>query len=231
MDMGNTSLEPKLLGFWTRCIRETAHWSQEALAASSNLDVRTIQRIEAGKPASITTRRSLARGLGYDNQDIFEDPKFIKTVHELLDGVQKADRDDFEKQFPDHVPVKTTVVTSGEALGQIAECSEAYLFHSDNEISAEAKQVAATIFDYLRDLGDIISDISCSDKLQYIQELEAMLRQLQGLGAATYSASRSTKMVGAFWDNKTPVPLVIGYLTVVPEGKVIEQMMVPRRLS
>ena len=114
MDMRNTSLEPKLLGFWTRCIRETAHWSQEALAASSNLDVRTIQRIEAGKAASLTTRRSLARGLGYDNQDIFEDLKFINSLHELLDGVQKASREDFAKQFPDHVPVKTEIVISGE---------------------------------------------------------------------------------------------------------------------
>ena len=56
--------DPKFLAFWTRCIREASHWSQEALAASSGLDVRTIQRIEAGRPASITTRRALARGLG-----------------------------------------------------------------------------------------------------------------------------------------------------------------------
>ncbi len=150
MDVRNISLEPKLLGFWTRCIRETAQWSQEALAASSNLDVRTIQRIEAGKPSSLTTRRSLARGLGYDNRDIFDDPKFIQTVHKLLDGFQEAHRNEFEKQFPDHVSVKTTVVSSGEALGRIVECSEAYVFHSDDEISAEAKQVSATIFDYLR---------------------------------------------------------------------------------
>jgi DNA-binding XRE family transcriptional regulator len=41
-------LDPKILGFWTRCLRETQHMSQDALAASSGLDVRTIQRIEAG---------------------------------------------------------------------------------------------------------------------------------------------------------------------------------------
>jgi len=74
------SLPPNILGFWTRCIRTTMHWSQEALAASANLTPRTIQRIEAGEQSSITTRRSLARGLGYENPDIFEDPEFIVTV-------------------------------------------------------------------------------------------------------------------------------------------------------
>jgi DNA-binding XRE family transcriptional regulator len=68
-----TTLEPTLLGFWTKCIREASHWSQEAVAASAGLDVRTIQRVEAGKPVSIKTRRALARGLGYENHDIFQD--------------------------------------------------------------------------------------------------------------------------------------------------------------
>jgi transcriptional regulator with XRE-family HTH domain len=56
-----TILDPKLLGFWTKCLRESQHISQDALAASSGLDVRTIQRIEAGNAVSVTTRRCLAR--------------------------------------------------------------------------------------------------------------------------------------------------------------------------
>jgi DNA-binding XRE family transcriptional regulator len=230
MDTGHTTLEPKLLGFWTRCLRETSNWSQEALAASANLDVRTIQRIEAGRSVNLTTRRSLARGLGYDNPDIFQDPQFIKTVHDLLTQTQKAHRDDFEKQFPDHLPVKTAAVTRGEDLGRIAEC-EAYLFHADDKISSGAKQVAASIFDYVHDLGDIISEIPFSEKLTYVQTMGDMLNELRGLGAAAYSAIRSTKVVGSSWPDKTPMPLSIGYLTVVPAEKVIEQMMVPRRVS
>ena len=38
-------------------------------------------------------------------------------------------------------------------------------------------------------------------------------------------------MVGASWVDKTPHPLIIGYLTVVPVEKVLTEMMVPRRLS
>ena len=71
--------DPKFLAFWTKCIRETSHWPQEVLAAAAGLDVRTIQRIEAGYPVSVTTRRALARGLGYDNPNVFDDAEFIKT--------------------------------------------------------------------------------------------------------------------------------------------------------
>lgn len=38
-------------------------------------------------------------------------------------------------------------------------------------------------------------------------------------------------MVGATWADKTPVPMTIAYLTVVPAEKVLTDMMVPRRLS
>jgi hypothetical protein len=38
-------------------------------------------------------------------------------------------------------------------------------------------------------------------------------------------------MVGANWTDKTPIPITIGYLTVVPVEKVMTEMMVPRRLS
>jgi hypothetical protein len=37
-------------------------------------------------------------------------------------------------------------------------------------------------------------------------------------------------MVGENWRDKTPIPITIGYVTVVPKGRAIEEMMVPKRL-
>lgn len=175
-----TTLEPALLGFWTKCIREASHWSQEAVAASAGLDVRTIQRIEAGKPVSITTRRALARGLGYENHDVFQDPTFIATVHGLLTDLQNGKRADFQAQFPDHIHVPVTRVTSGEALGRLADTSEATLLHSDELLVPKAKKITASLFDYLRDVADISDDASFSDKLTYNKEMNAMLQKLEG---------------------------------------------------
>jgi DNA-binding XRE family transcriptional regulator len=231
MNTAALSLPPKILGFWTKCIRTTMHWSQEALAVNANLTTRTIQRIEAGEPSSVTTRRSLARGLGYENQDIFEDPEFVSTVLKLLEGAQGQNAEEVQKQFPDHVPVSTKPVTNGEALAALAESSNASLFHCDEEVSLEAKQQAACLFDYLRDMVDLWSEISFSDRVSYTLEMGNMVRDLEAVGARVYEASRSAKMVGDHWENKTPIPLTIGYLIVVPREKDISQLMVPKKLS
>lgn len=231
METAALSLPPNILGFWTKCIRTTMHWSQEALAASANLTPRTIQRIEAGEQVSITTRRGLARGLGYENPDIFEDPEFITTVLKLIGDMQGLKVEDFHKQFPDHIPVATRRVENGEALAALVGSSEASLLHCDDEVSLEGKRQAAHLFDYMRDLVDIWDDISFSDRLSYTQEMEKMVRDLESLGVHVHEAARSTKMVGANWDDKTPIPLTIGYLVAVPKDKEIKQLMVPKRLS
>lgn len=130
--------DPKFLGFWTQCIRKASHWSQEALAANSGLDVRTVQRIEAGNPTTITTRRALARGLGYDNPDVFDDPAFIQSIHELFDGIQKAQEEEFKKQFPDLIRVSVERAATGQDLAQLAHDSNAYLFHADEAVPNDA---------------------------------------------------------------------------------------------
>jgi hypothetical protein len=117
--------------------------------------------------------------------------------------------EDFHKQFPDLVPIEATLVKSGEALAALAGNSEAYLFHCDDEISHEAKQRAARLFDYLRDLVDVWDDVSFSDRLRYTQDMEQMLSELEGLDVRVHVASRSTKVVGVHWENNTPLPLSI----------------------
>jgi len=39
------------------------------------------------------------------------------------------------------------------------------------------------------------------------------------------------QIVGSFWVDKTPMPFRAGYLTVVPVGHDIKEIIVPRRLS
>jgi hypothetical protein len=96
-------------------------------------------------------------------------------------------------------------------------------------ISDEAKKTAATLFDYVRDLLDLGDMASCCEKVGYNRELEALLRELERLGATVYSALRPMKMCGENWEDKTPVSLEVGYLTVVPAENVLEDMFVPRR--
>ncbi len=225
-----TLLEPKLLGFWVRCIRQAQHMSQDALAAVSGVDIRTIQRMEAGNIVNVTTRRCIARGLGYENPDAFDDPEFGLEVHGLLEGMHAIQQKAFERQNPDRVRVKAERVLNGEALGRFADAANAVSLNADDGISQEAKEVAAALFDYVRDLIDVRDDASFSDKLGFNEYLGTMLRELEGFGTVTYSAFRSVKMTGENWTDKTPLQLTIGYLTVVPAREVLEEMFVPRRV-
>ena len=120
-------LSPAAIGFWTRCLRASRNWSQEALAAATDLDTRTIQRIESGKPSSVDTRRGLARGLGYENLNIFEDPEFAMWLTGFIDNVQELRQEKIHSQRPDHVPVSASRVTSGETLARLAGATNALI--------------------------------------------------------------------------------------------------------
>lgn len=231
MNTAQPLLEPKVLGFWVKCIRETSNWSQEALAASSGIDVRTIQRVEAGKPASITTRRALARGLGYDNSDIFDSPEFVSSVYKILGDLNGTSQEAMEKQFPDHMKLPAERVANGDALGRLTDVSTGLVLHMDDGLSTDAKEIAAALFDYLQDMQDIRDDISFSDKLSYNHEMGTMLADLEANGAIAFSALRRTKIAGIFWADKAPMPFTAVYITVVPAGRELIEMMVPRSLS
>ncbi|NEK19761.1 helix-turn-helix transcriptional regulator [Rhizobium leguminosarum] len=231
MDTNALKIDPKVLGFWIKCIRNTLNWSQEAVAEQSGLTVRTIQRIEAGEPSSISTRRSLARGLGYDDHGVFDSPEFMATVYKFLADIQGTSPEAMEKQFPDHMRLPAERITGGDALGRLAEMSDGLVLHMEDELNQDAKEIAASLFDYLRDVADISEEASFTHKLSYNVEMGTMLADLEAKGAVAYSAIRRTQMVGSNWPNKTPIPLTAVYVTVVPTGREFKEVMVPRRLA
>jgi transcriptional regulator with XRE-family HTH domain len=221
-------LNPSILAWWTRAVREASHWSQEAVAASSGLTVRTIQRIEAGRPSGVTTRRALARGLGYDNPEIFFDPKFAEIISGFFREIEKISRDAMEKQFPDKIRLRVRPVRNGAELARLAELAKAYNYCCDDEVPEEAKQAAATLFDYLNDYGDSAEFYSNMDKLGVHRELDALLNDLARDGAIVHSALRATSVVGKSWPDQTPMPLDILYFVIHAKDKVIEEFLVPK---
>lgn len=224
------ALDPKLLGFWVRCIRDAQHMSQDALAAAASVDVRTIQRFENGTPVNLTSRRCIARALGYENVDIFDDPAFTVSVYQFFGEIKKFKLDAQVKEYPDRVRVKVEKVLTGDGLGQLAGGSNAILLHADEALSEEAKDAAAVVFDFVRDLMDL-GDIPFGDKRRFNKELEKLLRSLEAQGAVVYSALRSVNMVGENWTDKSPMRAMVGYLAVVPAEKQLDEIYAPRRMS
>ena len=214
-----------VLAWWTKMLRASSDLSQEALAANAGLTTRTIQRIEAGRSSNVQTRRALARGLGYDNQDIFEDPEAIQRFSTLWSDIDSLTKDALEAQFPDRVKLAATRITSGAQLGRLAENIDVSCFHYDEALGPDAKAAAAAIFDYLRDYGDVDELYSETGKLTVYEELDGLLRTLESTGVAAHSALRRA----VFRDDATnldakPLSVTVGYLIVDTADKEIQEI-------
>ncbi len=224
-----TILDPKMLGFWARCLRETQHLSQEALAAAANVDVRTVQRFEAGQGVHVNSRRSLATALGYENADIFDTPEFVTFVLEFFDNIKAIQQKQLDDQFPDRIRLQAASLSTGDQAIQFIHAVQAVSFDIDPELGDQAKEVAASFGDFLRDLIDL-DDLSLTDRLSLAKPLDDLLAQLKAEGAAVYSASRDRKFRGDDWGDKPSLKMVVGHVVMVPATKRLEQFAVSRNL-
>lgn len=234
--MANTTLlDPKMLGFWIKCLREGQQWSQEALAAAAGVDVRTIQRIESGEKASVTTRRAIARGLGYDKSEIFDDPKFAEEMVRFFDTITKSNQEaaekEFQKQFPDHRRLAVERVSAGSDLLKMVDDVNAMLPDASKELKDEAQELAAQLFDYIRDCIDILPEVSFSERLVFGREIGSILTSLEKLGAAIYVGTRAVQLRNDVWQDKEPLPMKILYATVVPAETQLTEVVVSKRMS
>lgn len=207
-------LKPETLAWWTRLLRESSSLSQEALAAASGLNTRTIQRIENGEPSSVTTRRSLARGLGYEKTDVFDNAEIAEKIEGFRSEMGRIANEALAAQYPDRVRVQAEHVRTGEQLGGFIERGNAFAFHYDEALSDEAKSVAAALFDYARDYGDADELYSATQKLSIYKDFGEILRELESMGAATHSGIRNCDFVGSHWPDRTPIRMSITYLVV-----------------
>lgn len=221
-------LPPKTLGFWIRTLRLSSNLSQDALAETAGLTMRTVQRVEAGERASLTTRRCLARGLGYDNPDIFDDPAFVATVTDFVDTL-RADQIKAEAaRHPDHVKLEVAPAANGAALtSQIDRC-DAWVFHCDERATAEAQAEAALLFDNLQDYGDIWQELPPSGRLEAQASFSEMLAAVAAHGLRAYQATRAAYLAGVD-KSHAPMPFTIGYVTIVPADEALSHIFVPKR--
>lgn len=220
-------LSPRVLGFWVRCMRTSHKWSQEALAETSGLTPRTIQRIEAGEPVNAATRRSLARGLGYENYDVFDDPNFAVEIHKLLETISEYSE---KEQYPDHIKILAVPVNSGHSIGNLIGISSGYLFNCEETLPSETQDIAHEFFDSIHDYADAWPDTTHIDRLLAIRNFDKFIKELENIGSHAYSAMRSAQITNYLQKDKSPLRITIGYLTIVSKDKNISHIMVPKRL-
>jgi len=222
-------LPPGMLGFWIKMVRVTANMSQDALATAAGITERTVQRVEAGERVSIQTRRSLARGLGYDDPQIFDDPVFADTVTAFVDSIRAEAIKAEEAMHPDHVKIGVCAAASGADLAGMIEGAEGTVFHCDEQVSPEAQAEAAALFDSLRDWGDLWSCLSFGEKLEAQESFGAALASLAEKGVRGFCATRTGRLANATPDDLAAMPFTMAYLAIVPADQGLSHLLVPKR--
>lgn len=214
--MNNEVIDPKLLSIWIRSLRTCQSLSQDAVAAAGGIDVRSVQRAETGEKTSVQTRRSIARGLGYQNIEVFNDPQstkiFVEFISELAQQQAAANINEMRTQNPDALELIASRASGARELCQLAAGCEGLSISIADGVSEAADELRATIADWLRDFGDCASDISQAQQLEFEKELTSLLAAMANEGVSTFCTSRKVRLANRNYPEMPPFDWTIAYV-------------------
>jgi transcriptional regulator with XRE-family HTH domain len=214
---------PAEIAAFMQVTRAQRGWSQDVLAELCKIDVRTIQRAEAGEKVGEATLRAIARAFGLDDIDFFNKAHQVPTIDEIEAAKKKFDEE--------NILLDTIIVTSGRELATVFADCMADASNPAIELAPDAAEDFARLIDYLRDFRDIARDVGEVEKLAYFEEMHEMLKQLKAAGIDVCYAVRKTKLTFTHPEaDKTPVPATLMYCSAFTRGKVPGKMAVPRQV-
>jgi transcriptional regulator with XRE-family HTH domain len=218
-------MTPAEVGFLVKIYRDAMEWRQETLAELSGVTVRTIQRVEAGQPVSLDTRRAIARGFQIPDLDVFSKPDPFPTQQEL--ERQKAEFDHkylvLDASVVDGRKI-TAMLSDKQGHGAISPGSTIELPHA-------AQDVFAGMLDYVRDCMDVADVASRREMLGYGDEIDAMIAEPRPAGFCVCMAARQTSITSKSWKDRTPMDLDVAYLIAAPIDPPPTKIVVPRKLG
>ena len=227
--MSATETHPRLLtpaevAAIVKAMRAQMAWKQETLAEFAGLTPRTIQRLEAGEPSSLGTRKAVARAFGWP-LDFFDVPRVIPTHEEL--AAQKAA---FDRE---HLILDAVAADGRDILTRLHDLPgfKAIVPCSLVELSRDGQDAFAMVADYVQDCLDIIGDVTRADVLRYGDELTEMAATLAEAGYRLHVASRETKIGNPAWADKTPMPITVLYIVAAPAEQAVQHIAVKRRIA
>ncbi|MFT3760381.1 helix-turn-helix domain-containing protein [Thauera sp.] len=213
-------LTPVELAAFIKLFRDMRQWSQEQLAAISGLNVRTIQRVEKGFPASLDTRRALARAFDFEDIDVLNKPFAIPSEEEA-----KAAKEKFDQE---HVTLTAIALTTGKQLAKLAETCSMDLSEPAFELTREADERFAMLVDYLRDYRDCADHYSETQKFDVYDEMQSHIDALKALGVSLRYATRKMQVKWGTDADAKPMPATMLYVVGFPLGEEPEQFATPK---
>lgn len=215
-------LTPDEIGRVVRAFRDEFGWSQETLAELAGVTSRTVQRLEAGEPSSLDTRRAVARAFRFEDVDWLNKPFPFPDAAAL-----QARREAFERE---HLVLDARVVDGRALMAMLVDAGCDCLAGSGlSELPEGAREAFATAMDFIRDCLDVREVVPMGEMLGYGDELQAILEPLRAAGHAISAATRRTSITQAGWS--APLPVSILYVAAAPAGEPTTKIAVPRKFA
>ena len=150
-----------------RRLREAHHWTQEELAAASGVDVRTVQRAEAGLPLAVESLRAIAA-------------VFDTTPDALSVSVEDFTRSlaEFEAKY---ALIDLKPISSGAAASDFLGGNHAYQLQRIGDFSDAQADAVAEFEQDLKDWGDLWSTLEPLQRRDAERSLDHQLESLRTL--------------------------------------------------
>jgi transcriptional regulator with XRE-family HTH domain len=154
---------PEEIASIVRGMREAKGWKQLSLADEAKVNVKTIERIEAGKRVNEESLDRVAQALGFAPGAFIE--PFVRPTPEEIDGYMPATLHEF---------------SDARDFAKILD-AHAYLIDTGG-LRFEDADDGAALTDQVRDWGDIHNDLPAVNKLEAYRQLYDQIQQLRQRG-------------------------------------------------
>lgn len=210
------------LAVLVRLMRDSRKWTQEQLAEISNLNIRTIQRVENGASASFDTRRALARAFEATDIDCFNKAHIFPTQEEIEQAVQRAEKE--------YLTLDASDLKDGRQICNLAEWSSCDMCSCDYELSSDAQRAYAELIDYFRDFRDSAEHFNEVDKLRIYDDFNDLLKIIEVQGFCMKFAKRTLKL-SSKTDGEAPISINLVYMSIFPKSQAPMQFSVTRKVK
>lgn len=220
-------LKPAELALLCKLQRTWRGWSQETLAELSGLTVRTVQRVEAGQPVGLDTRRALAAAWEAPDIDCLNKPTVFPTVEE----VRQQEKKRLEDLAANYFTVDMSRADGRGIARLLVDCEAVLVTLAEGlEEKAEVEDAFALVSDYVRDFLDIVQDVPATERLTCADELQRLIADLARHGVTLLAGKRAVPV--RFAGGKNPRrDLTILYVLAAPKGKESAVVHVDKRVQ
>lgn len=197
-------MTPEEIARSIRLYREEYRWTQVDLAHEAHVEERTIQRAESGgKKVSDDTLRRIAQALKIDEPDFFIKKHRFKSPEQVEREWEEARR-----KF---VSIPLTQITQGRKLLEVvAAGGDAGYFEVADDASDKNTELVATLFDHIKEYGEILPELSFQERAQALPSFEHYVKELDSEGLCLCVGTRRTTLVcsdrSASENNRKPFP-------------------------